>query len=890
MGNYFLNDMRKIGIVLVIAMLRISLYGATYYSRNSGGNWSTTSTWSTVNYGGSSAAGFPGTNDTAKIGNGYTIVVNTNSACAQLDIGQGVSGIVQYSGASAYSLTVGGNVTVNAGASLLYNLNSTRTHTLLVGGNIMNNGSVSLYYDGNDFVNLTINTALTTTVSGTGSWALNNVTVNKTSAAAIVEVQVIAFESAINTLTATAGTFIHNNSGSYSVNSASATDFAINANMVFKVPQGTVTFSPNSSRTYLYGGLYITGGNVYVGATAGTNGIRYDKTGTGIPYLEVSSGSLTVYGGITYASGAGADPLIFSMSGGTMLLNCGSTGSSAEALLVNDVATSAFTMSDGVIKIQNHNTSSGNNCADWHICGSAGTVNTTGGMVEFGNISTPTATKFDFVPFANAVQPSFKVTGDAAAAITLQTSKGATSDFKLLSLYVDTNKTFDVTSISGSAGNTKTLTITSTFDGSSSFYSSGTFAARSGKVLLGGTSAQSIGGSSTTAFYDLTIDNVSGVTLISPVNVTNYLNMSNGILTATSTNILTCTATASSSSGTATSYIEGPMFHTVAQTAAKTLNYPIGKAGDFRPAVLTPVHSTAASVTYRGEVVNSPAAALAYSLPPSLSSVSYVRYWLFTRAAIANFTSATMQLSYGVNDYVLDSASLRIAQGNGALWENEGGSGSASVTGTITSGSFSSFNTVFTLAYTAGAGSLPVHMLNFAAARSGDNVRLHWATASEINNDYFTVERSADGNIFHKIAFIKGAGNSSQEIEYSLVDTDPLQGVSYYRIRQTDFDGTTDCSGVIAIAIFFEREQITVAPTVVTSNYVTVYLKGMKNQSANISLCDASGKILHTENVFLTAESEHLQVTVPVGLNGSTCIINVATEGASYTRKIFIRN
>jgi len=882
--------MKKIVLLLLTVFFCFSVNGVTYYSRTSGGNWSTPGTWSIVAYGGSSAASFPSTNDTAKIGNGYTVIVNTNSACYQLDIGQGTSGSVQYGTASGYSLTIGGNVTVNPGASLIYNSNFGRTHTLSIGGNLTNDGSVSLYLDLNDLVNVTFTGAATSTISGSGTWVLNGITVNKSTSATIFDVQVSAFETAITTLTLSTGTYIHDNSGSYSINASAGADFSIGQNVVFKVPLGTVTFSPTTTRLYLYGSLYVSGGNVVVGSTTGTNGIRYDKTGTNIPYLEVSAGALTVYGGITYGTGASSDPFSFNMTGGTILLNSGSTGTSNEVFNTNDVATSVFSMSGGTITIQNHNSGSGSNTVDWTICGSAGTVTTTGGTVEFGNSSTVTGVHFDFLPFPNAIQPSFKVTGAAGAALTLQPSKGSSANFKVLSLYIDANKTFDITSIAGAGGNNKIMTITSTFDGSSSFYNSGTFSARTGQVIFGGTSSQSVGGSTTTAFYDLKIDNPGGVILGAPVNVTDNLNMNSGILTTTSTNILTCTSSATSNIGSSSSYVDGPMYHTDAQSAARALTFPIGKGGYYRPVVLTPTHSNNTSVTYRCELVNSAAAALPYSLPGTLSSVSYQRYWLFTRAAVGNFSSATIQLYYGTADNITDSSTLRVAQDNGTAWANHGGTGTANGIGSITSSSFAFFNTVFTLANSAGSGSLPVRWLNFSAAQRGNKTILNWSTASEINNDYFSAERSSDGINFNELARVKGAGNSTEVNEYSCMDPDPMDGINYYRIRQVDFSGSSEFSGIIAVYMKMSGEKIMVAPTIVRDNRVTIFLRGMQNKFVEVRLYDISGTLLKHEMIFIATENEAVPLDIPPMHTEQSCTLNIAGDELMETRKIFILN
>ena len=876
-----------LSMMLVIAFF-ISAFDAkalTYYSRVNG-NWTSVSTWSLVGYGGSATILAPGILDTAKIGDGYTVTINSSISCAQLVVGQGTSGILQYSGASSYTFAVTGNITVYPGATFNYNSNSSKTHVLQVGGNFTNNGTVDLYYDANDIVNTTFNTSSTSVVSGSGSWALNNVTINKSSSSGIVEVQVSAFETAIATLTGTTGTYIHNNSGSYSVNSSSASDFAINQNMIFKVPQGTMSFSPNSSRTYLYGALYVSGGNVYIGTTAGAQGLRYDQVGAGVPYLEISAGSLTVYGSINYSSGAGNDPFSFSMTGGTMLLNSGTSGVSNEAFLVNDVAGSSFYMSAGTITIQNHISAPGENSADWNLCGTAGSVTSIGGTVQFGNASTVTGTTFDFVPYPNVVQPNFKVTGPTAAAITLRTSKSSILDFKLLSLYIDSNKTFDVQSIQGVPGDSKIMTLTKTYDGIYAFYNKGTFNAELGTVIMGSTEPQSIGGSALTTFYNLTIDNPGGVTLESAENVSTLLTMTSGILNSTSAKIITITNLGDATMGSSSSYVNGPMVQTVMSNSPTTKNFPIGKGTSYRPAVLTATHSNMSSVTYTGEMMNASATALNYAKPSTINSVSFTRYWNFTRQNVANLTAATLTLYYDMDDTVTNKNRVAVVHDDGsARWVDYGGTGTADSAGSITSNNITSFHSIFAFGFPPSP--LPVELVSFSAKKSEHSVKCDWETASEINNDFFTVERSPDGIYFQPLGQVKGAGNSTVNKSYNFEDKNPQTGDSYYRLKQTDFDGKFQYSEIVHVHFSAPENVFTFFPNP-SAGAIHIKKTGESMEGVLAMVQDMNGKQVPS-NLILSQDNQELTIDVgPSGGGKNAYVISLVSSGEVTKEKVLI--
>lgn len=97
---------------------------------------------------------------------------------------------------------------------------------------------------------------------------------------------------------------------------------------------------------------------------------------------------------------------------------------------------------------------------------------------------------------------------------------------------------------------------------------------------------------------------------------------------------------------------------------------------------------------------------------------------------------------------------------------------------------------------------LPVTLTDFSAKADKDNkVSLTWSTISEKNNDYFTVERSADGLEFSELAQVDGAGSSTMLMDYVAKDEHPLNGTSYYRLRQTDFDGKDEIFKTVSIEI-----------------------------------------------------------------------------------------
>lgn len=111
-------------------------------------------------------------------------------------------------------------------------------------------------------------------------------------------------------------------------------------------------------------------------------------------------------------------------------------------------------------------------------------------------------------------------------------------------------------------------------------------------------------------------------------------------------------------------------------------------------------------------------------------------------------------------------------------------------------------NRRFTLGTTNMAVTpLPVELLHFTANELRGEVLLSWATASEQDNDHFTVERSADLMEWSTVLQMPGAGNSTVRLDYTALDQRPLTGTSYYRLRQTDNDGASSVSRSVPVSI-----------------------------------------------------------------------------------------
>ena len=837
-------------VIMLSSFLSLSLCvnAATYYSRTSGGNWDNNSTWSTTGYGQVTNTGtFPKNGDIALIGDGYTVIVNLSQQVGSITIGQGTSGIVEYSNAAAYTLTVVNTLTINSGARLWYNGNSSRTHTLQVGTNLTNAGTLDLYRDADDVVNLVFYRSANSIVSGSGSFDLNVVNILKTiSSSYQVEVTSTTFESAIRDLTITYGVYSHNNSSTYSVNSGAA--FTIGADATAKVANGTLSLASASNEVTLNGKIQVVGGNLLIGSTSGNGGLRYDRTTTVIPRVDIDGGSMTIYGGINFKTGASADPFYFSMTAGSLLLNSGSLGTSETPFNINDVTGSAFRMTDGSIVIQNPNTT-GSSVSDFKICPSNGTVYSAGGLIQFGNSSTPNGKVFTFNPSSSAVFPNIKISGSSSNAVTLKPAVSSIDNFRCISLFVDEGGLFDARSVSGTTGDDRIIELIGSMDGVNAINLVGSINFRTTTLILDGVESQQIIGSGNYDITSLEINNAFGVSLEADVSISGQLNLINGIIYTKSYAKLTLNQGSINDAGNSSAYIDGPFSFDVSASGTSSLIFPIGKDGSYRPLTLNVNHSSASTATYQLEVLNTSARDLNYLLPAGIDKVSNRRYFSIDRTGASNLTSASITLSYGSDDGVSDYANLRVVQDDGATsWLDLAGTASGNTTGSITSSSFSSFGSKFTFGNaTGGSNALPVSLVDFNVKKSKNNVIVSWVTLSEKNCSHFEIECKSNNSNFIKIGEVTAKHNSSVKVEYSFEGISLLNEVNYYRLKIVDFDGSYAYSTIRVLKVN-NNSHLEIYPNPIVNNNVNIKLNTNDDYYC-LTVIDMNGSIIDVQNI-----------------------------------------
>ncbi|NTW33943.1 MAG: hypothetical protein HGB12_15230 [Bacteroidetes bacterium] len=181
---------------------------------------------------------------------------------------------------------------------------------------------------------------------------------------------------------------------------------------------------------------------------------------------------------------------------------------------------------------------------------------------------------------------------------------------------------------------------------------------------------------------------------------------------------------------------------------------------------------------------------------------------------------------------------------------------------------------------------LPVELLEFNANAVCGEIELDWITASETNNDFFTIERSVDAVTFSIVGYMNGAGNSNEIIRYSYTDKNPIPGISYYRLKQTDFDGKFTFSPIVAVKMECKTKQ-----TILINDYGNINLvtNSMYETNASVSFYDVTGRIFGKETIYLQkGENNVLLYTKTVKGNIFFIVINIERSNEILKFKSFV--
>ncbi|OFY84189.1 MAG: hypothetical protein A3F72_14265 [Bacteroidetes bacterium RIFCSPLOWO2_12_FULL_35_15] len=185
---------------------------------------------------------------------------------------------------------------------------------------------------------------------------------------------------------------------------------------------------------------------------------------------------------------------------------------------------------------------------------------------------------------------------------------------------------------------------------------------------------------------------------------------------------------------------------------------------------------------------------------------------------------------------------------------------------------------------------LPIELISFAAKPNIDIIDINWATASEKNNNYFSVEKTKDCLRFETISNVAGAGNSNTVLNYLLKDNKPYDGVSYYRLSQTDFDGTITHSHLISVN--FNRKVdfvFKIYPNPYDGICIKLDMIANRGDETKLIITDINGKEIYSKEITINSNDENVYTFCSKErLAQGIYFLKVFSSEKEYTKKVVV--
>ncbi|MBF35622.1 MAG: hypothetical protein CL838_00190, partial [Crocinitomicaceae bacterium] len=290
---------------------------------------------------------------------------------------------------------------------------------------------------------------------------------------------------------------------------------------------------------------------------------------------------------------------------------------------------------------------------------------------------------------------------------------------------------------------------------------------------------------------------------------------------------------------------------------------PIGPDGSLRSISLTPSATTATVYTVQYKV-GSPygGAGTLHNVPTgspinSSATAAHVNnhYYYDVSPTVAFNTNITVGF-IGLDNSPPSTSDRYLMHWDGSEWDQLTTTATSGNTVTATATSFSPFT------QGSGGSALPIDLVSFTGVCENNETEIEFVVASQINNDYFSIYRSTNVTDWNLVGEIEGAGNTNTQLTYKWIDNNPLSGVSYYKLAQTDYDGTSEAFSPIAVmceASAIDGYSVYPNPANEVLN-IDLELENFQGDDVSIEVIDINGKIIQLQQVQLNRGYNHLEV------------------------------
>jgi hypothetical protein len=843
---------------------------ASSWTTAADGNWNSTSTWTagsvppsnqpvTLNHNITVASDITQTS-TISISSGKTLIVNAGQTLA---VGGVVSGAGAVSVSGTLQINSGGFLSIAPtyadGSTLVYNSGGSYTASTEWTANAASGTGVPYHVQiGTSGLN---NSALSFGTSSQYRRCRGNLTVGAASGSGYGL-----------TLSTNLGGDLQIG-GNYTLQNASVTN---NGRAVNFNGNGTQTVSTTASDVFFdylildkASGSVVLDDNVTINTTSGN---VLQLLGSSVLDLNGKTLNLNNNGGNILASGSGSKTITSTPTGGLVNINADKTisasgggtlifGSNVTVALVNSGTGlnfgSGVTTLNGVLQI-NTGTFVDTNSPTYGV-GSTLLYNLTGSYdrtTEWNSSSLYHVT----------VQGSFTLNlginsiTSLSMAGNLTIASGSTVTMNSLAVPLQ---------VAGQIENNGTLSLSSAIGGDldlkGGFIHNGTLNCNDREIRFTGTSPQIISGSASSMVIDFfRCNNAAGLTLNRKVIVDNELRLDNGIITTSGANPIEIRHNATSTSGSASSFVSGPMSK-IGNLPASFV-FPIGKSTTWARLGIN-ISGSSTTDVFTAEYFNS-GAPNAASLSAELKRVSAIEHWTLDRSGSTNNASVTLYWQNASASGIDDSVSLRVCRYNGSNWVSEGQSSiSYGSSGSITSNSISSFSPFSFGSTEVDNNPLPITLLGFWGQAQPDFNLLNWQVTNALYFSHFELQRYEEPtksfSTIAKIAY--SSENSYQWQDYG------FEEVSYYRLKMVDDDSAENFSKTIAVSrpAFAQSEKIlSIAPNPVPSGKLRFVYWASASGYREFVVWDMLGKEAYRFGINVSTGQNQLSIptNLPVGV------------------------
>ena len=381
-------------------------------------------------------------------------------------------------------------------------------------------------------------------------------------------------------------------------------------------------------------------------------------------------------------------------------------------------------------------------------------------------------------------------------------------------------------------------------------------------VNLKGNDQIKVSGTNSLSFGTVKLDNSQGVILINPMTVSSKMIFSDGVLTTKNGGFVLFESTAQSSVVSDSIFVNG----IIKKEGTGSFQFNVGSNSIGRPLSVSEMTgiNTISVEYFKANPCDS-----GYNtslVSDSLQQISLCEFWKVTGASS---TDSRITLSWnGIESCgVGNVADLRVSKWDGSQWTNEG---ATSVTGNTASGELSTSSTpdligssIFPLGSISMNNPLPIELGYFLATLDNQySARLDWSTLSEINSDYFIIEKSEDGVNYTEIDRIDAAGTSNQVLTYLAFD-DFIDNVNHYALYLVDIDGHKEhLADALLINETYQKTQFKIG-----NNFIEMP-QSRTSSTIRLTIYDLKGSMILDEVYGLGANIDFMEIIPPEGLKG----------------------